>query len=340
MGTAAGISVFLRPEVNERIKAMLDEYGKYLSSPDSCTVLDSTNWFSDQALSAMGDVASQSGTTISFADAYECIPEDPAGHYGYTSWDDFFIRKFKPGVREVYTEDPNTIVNCCESTPFALQTNVHMRDKFWLKSQPYSLEDMLGSRHLALNFKGGTVYQAFLSALSYHCWHAPVSGTVVDVYKIPGSYYAENYWEGFANVNATTNEEDPDPAGPDLSQGYIAQVAARGVLVIDTDEPKIGLIAIVQIGMAEVSTVQWTVSKNQYIKKGEDIGMVRSYLLLRSGRDPALSTTDQTDDVLSSISEARPTASCSSQTSNWILRGRRRTMGQGQIVLSRASWLV
>ena len=284
MGTAAGISVFLRPEVNKRFRAMLNEYGDYLSSPDSCSVLDSTNWFSEEALNAMGEVASQSGTTISFVDAYECDPKDPTGHYGYTSWDDFFIRKFKPGVREVYTGDSNTIVNCCESTPFALQTNVRLRDRFWLKSQPYSLEDMLGSRHLALSFMGGTVYQAFLSALSYHCWHAPVSGTIVDVYKIPGSYYAENYWEGFANVNATTDEADPDPAGPDLSQGYIAQVAARGVLVIDTDEPKIGLMAIVQIGMAEVSTVEWTVHKDQYIKKGDDIGQVRFCFILFLGR--------------------------------------------------------
>lgn len=38
-------------------------------------------------------------------------------------------------------------------------------------------------------FVGGTVYQAFLSALSYHRWHAPIDGTIKDVYKIPGTYY-------------------------------------------------------------------------------------------------------------------------------------------------------
>jgi phosphatidylserine decarboxylase len=27
-------------------------------------------------------------------------------------------------------------------------------------------------------FEGGTVYQAFLSALSYHHWHAPIDGIV------------------------------------------------------------------------------------------------------------------------------------------------------------------
>jgi len=29
------------------------------------------------------------------------------------------------------------------------------------------------------HFVGGTVYQAFLSALNYHRWHAPVAGTIV-----------------------------------------------------------------------------------------------------------------------------------------------------------------
>jgi phosphatidylserine decarboxylase len=32
--------------------------------------------------------------------------------------------------------------------------------------------------YLAELFQGGTVYQAFLSALSYHRWHSPVNGVI------------------------------------------------------------------------------------------------------------------------------------------------------------------
>ncbi len=32
--------------------------------------------------------------------------------------------------------------------------------------------------YIAEHFTGGTVYQAFLSALSYHRWHAPVDGII------------------------------------------------------------------------------------------------------------------------------------------------------------------
>lgn len=38
---------------------------------------------------------------------------------------------------------------------------------------------MLAHDKLAEQFVGGTVYQAFLSALSYHRWHSPVSGKIV-----------------------------------------------------------------------------------------------------------------------------------------------------------------
>ena len=45
---------------------------------------------------------------------------------------------------------------------------VEPSDQFWLKGQYYSLGDMLNYDELAEQFYGGTVYQAFLSALSYH----------------------------------------------------------------------------------------------------------------------------------------------------------------------------
>lgn len=276
MGTAAGVSAFLREDVNACFKDILDEYSQYLASERSANVLDSDNWFSPQALQEMSRVASEGyGQVITFEQAYECDPNLP--HYGYNSWDEFFVRKFREGIRPVHEpEDDSQIVSCCESTPFALQYDVKAVDEFWLKGQPYSLQDMLGSNEYGNTFEGGMVYQAFLSALSYHCWHAPVSGIVRDVSYIPGSYYAESYWEGFANIPPTSNEPNlgPDPAGPNNSQGYICQVATRAVMLIEANDPRIGLMAIVQVGMAEVSSCQWTVAKGDILKKGQDIGMV------------------------------------------------------------------
>lgn len=89
---------------------------------------------------------------------------------------------------------------------------------------------MMDNDPLAEQFVGGTIYQAFLSALSYHRWHSPVSGTVVKTRLIEGTYYSETLSEG------------SDPAGPNDSQGYIAEVATRALIFIEADDPAIGLM--------------------------------------------------------------------------------------------------
>ena len=62
---------------------------------------------------------------------------------------------------------------------------------------------MLADDPLASQFDGGTIYRAFLSALSYHRWHSPVDGTIVKAYNIPGTYYA-------ATLEAGEDEASPD----------------------------------------------------------------------------------------------------------------------------------
>ena len=64
-----------------------------------------------------------------------------------------------------------------------------------------------------------------------------------------------------------------DPSGPNESQGYIAEVATRGLIFIEADNPDIGLMCFIAIGMAEVSTCDITVYEGQHVTKGDEIGM-------------------------------------------------------------------
>ena len=85
-----------------------------------------------------------------FAIEFECDPSKP--HYGFKSWDDFFTRKFRKGIRPIAApSDDRVIVNACESAPYKVQRNVKLRDRFWIKSQPYSLEHMLATTSLFTN---------------------------------------------------------------------------------------------------------------------------------------------------------------------------------------------
>ncbi len=253
MGTPAGTTVFLNEKVNKQLKKILTQWAVFLGSPDSCYVLSTdpkNGWFGRDAQEAMP----------TFVQDFICDPKKP--YYGFKSWDDFFTRVFRKGRRPVASPNNDSVIsNSCESAPYRLARNVKLRDKFWIKAQPYSLTHMLGDEELAKQFSGGTVYQAFLSALSYHRWHSPVSGKIVKTRIIDGSYYAEAQSMGY------------DPAGPNNSQGYITQVAARALVLIEADNPDIGLMAVLFVGMAEVSSNEITVYEGQHVKKGDQLGM-------------------------------------------------------------------
>ncbi|KAE9370725.1 hypothetical protein N431DRAFT_510021 [Stipitochalara longipes BDJ] len=95
-------------------KKMLDEWARFLSSSNSTSVLDDKKygWFSPYALEAMR-LASCGSEKWKFEDEYIGDPKAP--HYGFTSWDDFFVRRFKDGARPVAHKDDNSvIVNACE----------------------------------------------------------------------------------------------------------------------------------------------------------------------------------------------------------------------------------
>ncbi len=251
MGTPAGFAAFRDPRFNAMLKRILTAWCEFLSSADSLYVLNDSpsGWKSAEAQRTVG------------MEQYEHDPQD--AHWGFVSWNDFFTRRFKDGERPVASpDDDRVIVSACESTPYGISTDVQRRDRFWIKSQPYSLEDMLANDDSVDQFVGGTVYQAFLSATNYHRWHSPVAGTIVRAFEREGTYYSE------------ADAEGRDAVEPTNSQSYLAHVAARAIILIDADDPVIGLMAFVPVGMLEVSScvIHSNVTAGYRVEKGEELG--------------------------------------------------------------------
>ncbi len=251
MGTASGFAFYRNPRVNHALKAVLQAWGEYLNSPASLSALNPspTGWTSPAAAQAIG------------IGQYQHDPADP--HWGFSSWNDFFTRHFRDGQRPVAApDDDSVIVNACESTPYALRTAVQRRDKFWVKEQPYSLHDLLARDPTVDAFMGGTVYQAFLSATDYHRWHSPVTGTVLSARVVAGTYFSE------------ADSEGPAAVEPQNSQGYLAHVAARAVIVLRADNPTIGEVAVVAVGMSDVSTcvLHPDLAPGRHLTKGDELG--------------------------------------------------------------------
>ena len=122
-----------------------------------------------------------------------------------------------------------------------------------------------------------------------HRWHSPVSGTIYKTELVDGSYFsvAHNIQDDLALMNIC------------ISQGYLAQVAARGIIYIQADNPDIGLMCFVSIGMSEVSSNEITVKEKDRVKKGDQLGMFQfggstHLLIFRPGVNVLFDTRDQT----------------------------------------------
>lgn len=282
MATQSGYAFFSQIEVNYHLKKILQYWSVFLSTSESRYVLtqpvsrlnpdtEIVPWLGDVSQTQMVKVAAAAlgdgpnPTPSSFVDIFNCHPLQP--YCGFASWDDFFTRTFKPGVRPISSVgDDSVIVNACESAPLQVISNVALDAQFWLKGQPYSLQNMLNHDPDIALFVGGTVYQAFLSAQSYHRWHSPVSGTVTKVCVVDGSYYLENLFQGFLSPK-------PDSSAPNNSQPFLTAVATRALIFIQANNPKIGLMCMVAVGMAEVSSCDVTVAAGQAVTKGDQLGM-------------------------------------------------------------------
>jgi len=257
LGTDAGFTMFTSSEVNQHIHRMFDVWASFLTSLESCYVLTTEDhgWFSPAAQKDMPD----------FDQNYQCEPSKQ--YHGFTCWDGFFTRLFREGVRPVAFKDRNDIVNsACEALFYNKAEKVKEYSTFWLKGEPYSLTHMFNNDPLTSQFVGGTVYQSFLSVFDYHRWHSPVNGRIVKTVLIPGTYYAES-------PDTKDGIHPKLPSRFHRSQSFLTAVAARALIFIEADSPKIGLMCFMAVGMIEVSTCEITVWAGNRVNKGDQLGM-------------------------------------------------------------------
>ena len=251
MGTAAGFAAYRDRRINDALRKMLRAWCEFLDSPDSRYVLNDSQhgWKSDAAQRAVG------------MHQFQYDPQDE--YWGFGSWNDFFTRRFKEDQRPVAAPDDDfVVISACEATPYGLASAVQRQDRFWIKDQPYSLQDMLANDESVDRFVGGTVYQAYLSATNYHRWHSPIAGTVVRAFVQEGTYYSE------------ADAEGDEAFEPQNSQGYLAHVATRAIFIIEADNPHICQLAVVQIGMSDVSScvISPDVTPGRHLAKGDELG--------------------------------------------------------------------
>ena len=248
MYTPAGEAGFCNAALNAATRNVLQEWCKFLDSRESLYVINKKDgWLSPKAW--------QENNLDDFV-----VPnsDDPNG--GFQSFNEFFHRKIKAKLRPVAAlDDDKTVVSANDGTVYQIARAVKKKDQFWIKSQPYSLVNMLNGMYVD-RFVGGDVVQSFLGGSDYHRFHAPINGTVRAASVVDGLMFSELRSQGF------------DASGGTLSQGYQASVNTRGLLFIESENPKLGMVCVIPIGITEVSSVTLTVKPGQKVRKGDEVG--------------------------------------------------------------------
>lgn len=260
--TLGGSTLFRLPMFNEKMKAILEEWGKFLLTPASAVGFSKEN---EQWLSP---AAKQQYDFPLWKKDSQTLPY-------WKSWDSFFTREFLDPKKSRPIAGPNTnqVVICPnDGSLFCWQPKVQKRDVFWLKGMPYSLNDIFSSPDSRQNeiiksykldemFHNGYVFQTYLNPYNFHRWWVPVNGKVLfDPIVIPGCFFSKLVLPDYGG--ATT-----------ASTPYLAEVNARGLVVFETED--FGKVCCIPLGMSEVSSVIFDkqIKKGARVKKGQEMGM-------------------------------------------------------------------
>ncbi len=194
----------------------------------------------------------------------------------WKSFNDFFSRKLNGNSRPIDNiDDDSIIITPVDSLPQGVW-DISKDGKFHaeeikddngvtLKSTTFiDIEQLLGEKckQYGKNFYGGKLTHSYLHYNDYHRYHFPISGTVLEAEIITPSPLVGGivYWDKKTNSYVLKSNS--------LSwQAY----ETRGVVILET---KVGLVALLPIGMGQVSSVNFekNVKKGLKVKKGDPLG--------------------------------------------------------------------
>ncbi|MDE5902896.1 MAG: phosphatidylserine decarboxylase [Muribaculaceae bacterium] len=187
---------------------------------------------------------------------------------GWKSYNQLFARRTKPGYRPIAAPADNSIIVSPADCTFDGQWEINTESHVDIKGLDWKISELLDGCPYADRFMGGHWTHSFLNTNDYHRQHAPVGGKVVWAKVIQGTTYLQVVTEpipddpyGRSMVKAKRVFDAPDSAGYEFMQ-------TRGLVIIDSP---IGLVAVLPMGMAQVSSIILTAEEGVTLQKGEEI---------------------------------------------------------------------
>jgi phosphatidylserine decarboxylase precursor len=190
--------------------------------------------------------------------------EDPSN---WKTFNEFFARYLKsPDQRPIAApNDPAVVSSPADSEPqgvWKIDKNSYIIDKdgVTIKSNVFkSVVKLIGEDSAYKDsFAGGTLTHTFLNVQDYHRYHFPVGGIIKEIRIISSDDAAGGIttWNGKKYVLSSKT--------PDWQN-----IETRGCVIIDTG--KYGLVALLPVGMSQVSSVNFEANVYTKMKVGTEI---------------------------------------------------------------------
>lgn len=207
-------------------KFLTEYYGKKMDKPESVKKIPS---FIEQA-------------DINIAEAKKRVEE-------FKSFNDFFYRELKEGVRTVdYRE--NVLASPADGKILAFE-NLDIEKEFYIKGDKFTLEEFFADKELANKYKNGVFMIIRLAPIDYHRFHFPADGEISESKLIDGVYYSVSTHAIKKNFRILCENK-------------------REYSILKTE--KFGDIAMFEVGATMVGGIKQSYKSNSYVKKGEEKG--------------------------------------------------------------------
>ncbi|UCC90647.1 MAG: phosphatidylserine decarboxylase [Dehalococcoidia bacterium] len=191
-----------------------------------------------------------------YTDPIYNIDDYDAGPSGWLTFNQFFSRHVKPGKRPIDGLCDDSVIVSPADSVFQGQWKIEEDSEITSKDFKWSVIELLDNSPYQDRFKGGIFIHSYLSAHDYHRYHVPVRGVVREIRTISGKVVLDVIKKEDGSLDMV------DGTGYQFTQ-------ARGLIVIDSP---VGLVAVLPIGMGEVSSVNLTAQVGAMLAKGEEFG--------------------------------------------------------------------
>ncbi|KAF9641059.1 putative phosphatidylserine decarboxylase protein [Lasiodiplodia theobromae] len=194
---------------------------------------------------------------------------------GFRTFNEFFSRRLKPGMRPIAAPLDDTVIvypaDCTYTNEVGNPNAFPVQDGgvVDVKGVKWTIGGLLRGSRYAGAFDGGVWMHALINTFNYHRQHAPVGGTVLEATNIQGAVYTEVDAKGGGDPTSPNNSKGQGQELEIIDPPGFQFLQTRGLVVIDN--PVVGLVAVLPIGMAQVSAVRLSVRKGDVLCKGDEI---------------------------------------------------------------------